>query len=67
MTADTAVICAHRIVSDGVFLSDLNFVDRPTIRLRKKEFIEMPFRYIAADSKGTPLLPPGMMELWKEG
>ncbi|KAI8808954.1 SAM-dependent RNA methyltransferase [Cladochytrium replicatum] len=66
MTTDTAVIVTKRILEDGIPLDKLPFVDRPEIRLRKKELVEMPFRYVVdgtdSDGKPEPLLAPGMLE-----
>jgi len=60
-------------------LDKIPFVDHPEIKLRKKETVTMPFRYIALPPKEAdasdeskkskkpkrpePLLPPGMIEL----
>ena len=69
MTADTAVIVSKKILSDQICLSDMKFIDKPNIPIRKKETIEMPFRYlISNNSKNNdePMLPNGMIELLRE-
>jgi len=65
MTTDTAVLVAHRIVVGKVPFEKLRFVDFPEIPLGGCEVTEMPFRYLT-DEAGAPLLPPGMVALWKE-
>jgi ribosome biogenesis SPOUT family RNA methylase Rps3 len=66
MTADTAVIVAHRIVNEGQRLGEMAFVDRPSIALSKHELVEMPFRYLAVDANThKPMLPEGMVDLWR--
>lgn len=65
MTADTAVVVSYKILCEGKLLNDLKFVDKPSIKIRRKEFIEMPFRYIQLEN-GAPLLPSGMIDLWKK-
>ena len=63
-------------------LEALTFVDRPSFKIASKEVIEMPFRYLdrdalqlplsGSDRKVTaltgpsPLLPKGMVSLWKK-
>ncbi|KAI0048704.1 DUF431-domain-containing protein [Auriscalpium vulgare] len=61
MTTDTALGVTKIIVQDKVPLSDIPYVDHPTIRFNARESVEMPFRYIA-DDKNQPRLPPGMKE-----
>jgi ribosome biogenesis SPOUT family RNA methylase Rps3 len=61
MTTDTACMAAHRVFHDQIPLEDLKIVDRPVIRLGKKEEVEMPFRYLLGES--GPILPLGMMDL----
>ncbi|KAI0062485.1 DUF431-domain-containing protein [Artomyces pyxidatus] len=60
MTTDTALGVTKIIVEDKVRLSDIPYIDHPTIRFNARESVEMPFRYIA-DGK-EPRLPPGMKE-----
>jgi ribosome biogenesis SPOUT family RNA methylase Rps3 len=64
MTLDTAVLTAYKIICEKTPFEQLQFIDRPTIKIDEKEYIEMPFRYI--DVGGEPLLPAGMLDLWKE-
>jgi ribosome biogenesis SPOUT family RNA methylase Rps3 len=70
MTTDTAIITAWHILNNQITMKDLFFVDRPTFVLGKYEQIHMPFRYLSQNQDKTqdhksPLIPPGMMELWK--
>jgi len=60
MTTDTALGVTKLVVEDKVPLSDIKFIDFPTIVFNPKESVEMPFRYISRD--GEPILPPGMRE-----
>ncbi|TFK68979.1 DUF431-domain-containing protein [Pluteus cervinus] len=64
MTTDTAVGVTKLVADDGIRLSDIEYIDFPTIRFNSKESVEMPFRYIQRDTE--PLLPPGMKELLHE-
>ncbi|KAI8817480.1 SAM-dependent RNA methyltransferase [Fimicolochytrium jonesii] len=64
MTTDTAVLVAQHIIEDQIPLSELKFVDRPEIKLGKKESVELPFRYLV-DAGGEPRLPRGLRELLK--
>ncbi|EPQ50758.1 DUF431-domain-containing protein [Gloeophyllum trabeum ATCC 11539] len=63
MTTDTALGVTKKVVEDKIPLSEIPYVDFPTIRFSAKESVEMPFRYISQD--GSPLLPPGMKDLLK--
>jgi ribosome biogenesis SPOUT family RNA methylase Rps3 len=94
MTADTALITSWLILRQGARFQDLCFVDRPSVRIARNEFTEMPFRYlldyaqvdidprlkalfeqvakIKQEKKATkvqsgpiPLIPAGMISLWK--
>ncbi|KAI0356958.1 DUF431-domain-containing protein [Trametes cingulata] len=60
MTTDTALGVTKIVVEDRKRLSDIPFIDFPTIVFNAKESVEMPFRYIS-DGEG-PILPPGMRE-----
>ncbi|KAG0312585.1 hypothetical protein BGZ99_009386 [Dissophora globulifera] len=51
MTTDTALNVTRRIVEGKVPLDQIPFVDHPEIKLRKKETVTMPFRYIALPPK----------------
>ncbi|RDX52557.1 DUF431-domain-containing protein [Lentinus brumalis] len=64
MTTDTALGVTKAVVQDKTPLSEIPFVDFPTIVFNAKESVEMPFRYITKD--GEPILPPGMREHLKE-
>ena len=64
MTTDTACMAAYKIFHDQKTLEELNTVDRPVIRLGKKEQVEMPFRYLKGEN--GPILPPGMLELLRK-
>ena len=64
MTTDTACMVAHKVFHDQIPLGDLKTIDRPVIRLGKKEEVEMPFRYLLGE-KG-PVLPLGMMDLLRK-
>lgn len=62
MTTDTAVRTTQIILEKQTKFEDIKFIDYPEIRFNKHEATEMPFRYVL-DSKGTPILPEGMVEL----
>ncbi|KAG0346387.1 hypothetical protein BG004_001851 [Podila humilis] len=47
MTTDTAVNVTRRVVEGKMPLDKIPFIDHPEIKLRKKETVTMPFRYIA--------------------
>ena len=64
MTTDTAVLVSQRVVEGRKRLGELPFVDRPEIKLGKKESVELPFRYLVEDNK--PKLPTGLLELLKK-
>ncbi|KAF9963756.1 hypothetical protein BGZ70_007219 [Mortierella alpina] len=49
MTTDTAVNVTRRVVEGKVPLDKIPFIDHPEIKLRKKETVTMPFRYIAKE------------------
>lgn len=67
MTADTAVIASKMILQDKKYLKDLKFSDKPSVKIAKKEYVEMPFRYIAKNgTNGEPMLPDGMLQHWKD-
>lgn len=63
MTTDTALGVTKTCVQDGIALSDIRFVDHPTITFNERESVEMPFRYVADERTGEPILPPGMKDL----
>ncbi|KAJ3291330.1 hypothetical protein HK104_006177 [Borealophlyctis nickersoniae] len=65
MTTDTAVLVSQKVVEEKIPLDQLPYVDRPEIRLGKKETVEMPFRYLKKED-GSPGLPPGMLELLRK-
>lgn len=60
MTTDTAVIVSHKIAS-GCKMEELDFVDTPEIKIAKKEFMQLPFRFLVKD--GKPQLAPGLIQL----
>ncbi|TPX59923.1 hypothetical protein PhCBS80983_g02119 [Powellomyces hirtus] len=64
MTTDTAVIVSKHVIEDQTPLDKLVYVDRPEIKLGKKETAELPFRYLLVD--GKPQLPDGLIELLKK-
>lgn len=64
MTTDTAVIVAQKVVEEKIPLDKLEYVDRPEIKLGKRETVELPFRYLVTD--GKPRLPDGLLELLKK-
>lgn len=64
MTTDTAVIVAKHVIEDQIPLNALEYVDRPEIKLGKKETVELPFRYLKKD--GVPQLPKGLIDLLKK-
>ncbi|KAF9997134.1 hypothetical protein BGZ80_009764 [Entomortierella chlamydospora] len=51
MTTDTALNVTRRVVEGKVPLDQIPFIDHPEIKLRKKETVTMPFRYIALPPK----------------
>ncbi|KAI1301014.1 hypothetical protein EDD11_005870 [Mortierella claussenii] len=51
MTTDTALNVTRRVVEGKTPLDQIPFVDHPEIKLRKKETVTMPFRYIALPPK----------------
>ncbi|KAF9539484.1 hypothetical protein EC957_005365 [Mortierella hygrophila] len=51
MTTDTAVNVSRRVVEGKTPLDKIQFIDHPEIKLRKKETVTMPFRYIALPPK----------------
>jgi len=61
MTTDTALGVTKTVVDDKIPLSEIPYIDFPTISFSTKESVEMPFRYIKRD--GHPILPLGMKEL----
>ncbi|CCL99069.1 uncharacterized protein FIBRA_01081 [Fibroporia radiculosa] len=60
MTTDTALGVTKLVVEDKATLSQIHYIDHPTIKFNPKESVEMPFRYIAEGQQ--PKLPPGMRE-----
>ncbi|KAJ3017446.1 hypothetical protein HKX48_003548 [Thoreauomyces humboldtii] len=64
MTTDTAVIVAKHVIENRTPLDQLQYVDRPEIRLGRRETAELPFRYLAVD--GKPQLPEGLVDLLKK-
>jgi ribosome biogenesis SPOUT family RNA methylase Rps3 len=61
MTADTAVIVSNLILNNQKRMDELKFSDRPSIKIGKKEYVDMPFRYLLQDD-GSVLLPDGMLD-----
>ncbi|KAL2915686.1 hypothetical protein HK105_204871 [Polyrhizophydium stewartii] len=61
MTTDTAVLVSQIVLEKGVPLDQIDYVDRPEIKLGRRETVIMPFRYIRLPD-GQPRLPPGMLE-----
>ncbi|KAI0672351.1 DUF431-domain-containing protein [Trametes maxima] len=62
MTTDTALGVTKIVVQDKKTLSEIPFLDNPTIVFNQRESVDMPFRYISdSDGKG-PIMPPGMRE-----
>ncbi|KAF8975202.1 hypothetical protein BGZ46_009355 [Entomortierella lignicola] len=59
MTTDTALNVTRRVVEGKVPLDQIPFVDHPEIKLRKKETVTMPFRYIALPPKESPSTEDG--------
>ncbi len=64
LPTDQAVIFTKKIIDEKIRLDDIPKVDYPTIQLRKKEAVDMPFRYLA-DDHGKPVLAPGMLQVLK--
>lgn len=72
MTTNTAILVAKIVTEDRIPLDQLPYVDHPEIQLNAKEFVELPFRYLAASyftksqaDRHTPVLPKGMLEYLK--
>ncbi|KAJ3179796.1 hypothetical protein HDU87_002364 [Geranomyces variabilis] len=66
MTTDTAVIVSKEVIENQIPLDKLAYVDRPEIKLGKKETAELPFRYLVNPETGEPQLPEGLIELLKK-
>ena len=66
MTTDTACLVAQRVTRDQEPLESIPFVDRPELRMSKKEVVQMPFRYMVDLKTNAPKLPPGMMQLLRD-
>ena len=64
MTTDTAVRVTRIVILEQKNLDAISYVDFPELKLGEHESTEMPFRYVV-DSKGQPIMPPGMVELIK--
>ncbi|KAJ3287052.1 hypothetical protein HDU79_006003 [Rhizoclosmatium sp. JEL0117] len=64
MTTDTAVLVSKRVLEGGKKLSELQFVDKPELKVSKSESVEMPFRYLVEN--GQPILPAGFIELLRK-
>ena len=65
MTTDTAVIVTLRVLVGMEPLTSLPYVDNPKFRISGCETLKMKgFRYLVGG--GTAVLPPGMMEMWRE-
>jgi ribosome biogenesis SPOUT family RNA methylase Rps3 len=60
MTTDTAVLVARQVLEFQKPLNSLEFIDKPEIRLGKKDTVELPFRYLVKD--GHPVLPDGLLD-----
>lgn len=64
---DTAAICAKLILVDGVPFNKLAFVDRPSIRLNKNEYIQMNFRYLSGHERhAEPLISDDVIRIIRE-
>ncbi len=61
MTTDTAVLVSQLVLEKGQSLETIPYIDRPEVKLRKGESVELPFRYIRL-ADGTPQLPRGLIE-----
>ncbi|KAJ9061321.1 hypothetical protein DSO57_1021780 [Entomophthora muscae] len=64
MTTDGAVLTSKIILEDKIPFEEIKFVDHPEVKVSKNESTIMPFRYVM-DSKGKPIMAPGMVELFK--
>jgi ribosome biogenesis SPOUT family RNA methylase Rps3 len=65
MTTDTAVMVARMVLIDKKPLDSIKFVDRPEIKIGKKDFVMLPFRFVA-DQDGNPITAPGLLEHLKD-
>ncbi|EGF79921.1 hypothetical protein BATDEDRAFT_89103 [Batrachochytrium dendrobatidis JAM81] len=66
MTTDTAVLVSQLVLEKQIPLDKIDYVDRPDIKLGRREIVEMPFKYIRLPN-GEPKLPLGMIEHLKQG
>jgi ribosome biogenesis SPOUT family RNA methylase Rps3 len=66
MTSDTAMLVSMNILIQGKKLNELEYIDKPTFPLTKRESVEMPFRYLKNPITNEPMIPDGMIELWKK-
>ena len=62
MTTDTAVLVSQIVIEQQKELKDIEFIDRPEIKLSKHESVELPFRYIKDRVTGMPRLPDGLIK-----
>ena len=62
MTMDTAAIVAKKILEDQTPMEQLRFTSRPDFKIGKNEYVNIPFRYLAAED-GTPLVAPGIVKI----
>ncbi|KAJ1343761.1 hypothetical protein BSLG_001653 [Batrachochytrium salamandrivorans] len=66
MTTDTAVLVSQIVLEKGVPLDKIEYVNRPEIKLGRREMVELPFKYIRLPN-GEPKLPPGLIQHLKDG
>jgi ribosome biogenesis SPOUT family RNA methylase Rps3 len=62
MTTDTAIKTTHLIINRGTPFSELNFIDRPTIKASLHESLILNFRFFA-DDQGNPQIAKGITDL----
>ena len=66
MSTDTAVLAA-KLILKGTSISKINFIDKPTIILKKGKFneeIELPYRYISKNKK--TIISPKLLKYLKD-
>lgn len=63
MSTDTAVLVTQAVLT-GTPITNIPFKKGIEIEIRRKESIELPYKYIIRD--GEPHLPPGLVEMLRK-
>jgi len=64
MPTDTAVRVAH-MIANGKKLSQIEFIDSPSLKMGKNEEVNLPYRYVA-DKDGSPIISKEIVEMIKK-